>query len=195
MKSVATNGLIIIIILFSTCISCTRSVENTSNELTNNQLMLKGDSIAQSTFLAIRGALMNATEEGGIENAINYCKLVAIPITDSLSKFYDVEISRISDRNRNPINAATEEEVKLIDAYRTKKSSMGNLVLHEEGKKIFYKPIITQAFCLNCHGTLGKELSEANLKLIQVNYPDDKATGYAENEVRGLWRIAFESSK
>jgi hypothetical protein len=28
--------------------------------------------------------------------------------------------------------------------------------------------------------------------MLQELYPDDKAIGYGENEVRGIWSIAFE---
>jgi len=191
MKNPLKISVLLFLSILITFSCCKREADYTGQPATELNYLALGDSISAASFAAIRSALMGAIEQGGIENAINHCKLVAIPITDSLSKFYDVEISRISDRYRNPINAATEEEIKLIDVYRNDKSSIGNILLHEEGNKIFYKPIITQAFCLNCHGTLGKELTEANLKIIQSNYPDDKATGYTENEIRGLWKIVF----
>jgi hypothetical protein len=189
-ESLKINVLLLLAVLF-TFLSCKRDVATTEQVYADAHYLALGDSISAASFASIRAALLGAIEQGGLENAINHCKLVAIPITDSLSDFYGVKISRVTDRFRNPINAASEVETKLMDEYRSNKSSIGNMLLHEENQKIFYKPIITQAFCLNCHGTSGKELTEANLKLIQFNYPDDKATGYNENEVRGLWKIVF----
>jgi len=44
--------------------------------------------------------------------------------------------------------------------------------------------------CTQCHG------SEQSIKpevLASINnlYPEDKATGYSENEVRGMWKIVM----
>ena len=57
----------------------------------------------------------------------------------------------------------------------------------------FYYPIITNSMCLKCHGTPGKELESLTLSKILELYPKDKAIGYNENEVRGIWSIRFEN--
>lgn len=186
-----SSPVIFVLILFS----CRKNQQEAERLNADKAWMSLGDSITQSTFTAIRTALMKAIEDGGLENAIAYCNIAAIPITDSLSKQYGVQISRVSDRNRNPMNAASEEETRFIHVYRNKNNTIGDTLLHEDGKRIFYKPILTQAFCLSCHGTPGKELSTANLELIKQYYPDDLATGYTENEIRGLWKVVFTDHK
>ena len=45
--------------------------------------------------------------------------------------------------------------------------------------------------CLQCHGT-EKEVSPETYKAIKNLYPKDRALGYAENEVRGIWSIQFQ---
>jgi hypothetical protein len=57
----------------------------------------------------------------------------------------------------------------------------------EEGgfKSVRYlKPIITQAPCLSCHGP-AESISPEVKSIIDTNYPEDKATGYQINDLRG----------
>jgi hypothetical protein len=55
----------------------------------------------------------------------------------------------------------------------------------------FYYPIVTNSMCLSCHGT-EKDIAPEVAKRIIKFYPMDKATGYAENQVRGIWSITFK---
>ena len=43
--------------------------------------------------------------------------------------------------------------------------------------------------CLKCHG---KDIEPNVSALILKLYPNDLAVGYDENEVRGIWSIAFD---
>lgn len=43
--------------------------------------------------------------------------------------------------------------------------------------------------CLQCHGKL---MNPEVLKKIKELYPKDKAVGYSENEVRGIWSIDLD---
>ena len=63
-------------------------------------------------------------------------------------------------------------------------------VIDEEGVKNvrYMKPIILQAPCLGCHGPV--ENIEPEVKAILNNkYPDDKATGYQMDDLRGAVSI------
>jgi len=56
----------------------------------------------------------------------------------------------------------------------------------------YYKPILTAlSACLQCHGP-EEEINPETLQKIKTLYPNDKATGYSINELRGLWKIGFE---
>jgi hypothetical protein len=66
------------------------------------------------------------------------------------------------------------------------------IVENEHGIISFYAPITTNAICLQCHGKLNQQITAETLTMLQVLYPEDKAIGYGENEVRGIWSIAFE---
>ncbi|HAI81129.1 MAG TPA: hypothetical protein DCL65_08885, partial [Chryseobacterium sp.] len=113
----------------------------------------------------------------------------AIPLTDSISKKYDVRIKRVSDQYRNPNNAANPSELAVITTYKAMLAA---------GKKpegllkdgYYYSPIVTNAMCLQCHGTPGKDLAEKTHQKIKSLYPQDKATGYGVDELRGIFSIA-----
>jgi hypothetical protein len=52
-----------------------------------------------------------------------------------------------------------------------------------------YRPIVTHASCLACHGAADHLAPEVRAKLERL-FPDDKAKGYAANEWRGVLRVS-----
>lgn len=151
----------------------------------------KGKSIAQATQAALGKNLMQAISERGTAGAIEFCNIEAIPITDSLAKIHRARVKRVSDKNRNPDNAANEAELAYIENAKNQLAADQNIkpqLKEEDGKWVAYYPILTNAMCLQCHGNADQVNKEALAK-IQAHYPDDKALGYSENEVRGIWVI------
>lgn len=151
----------------------------------------KGKSIAQATQAALGKNLMQAISERGTAGAIEFCNIEAIPITDSLAKIHRARVKRVSDKNRNPDNAANEAELEYIENAKNQLAADQNIkpqLKEEDGKWVAYYPILTNAMCLQCHGNADQVNKEALAK-IQAHYPDDKALGYSENEVRGIWVI------
>ena len=59
----------------------------------------------------------------------------------------------------------------------------------------FFKPILLQAMCLNCHGSPGQDIQSPTLARIQQLYPDDRAVNFKEGDLRGVWHIIFKSPK
>lgn len=138
--------------------------------------------------------LMGTIQKKGTIEAMAFCNIQAIPLTDSMSVNYNATIKRVSDKNRNPNNKANAEELIYIAQF--KKDLAANKepkpVIVEKGDKVhFYYPIPTNAMCLQCHGTSDNIKPEVQMK-IKGLYPNDLATGYSENEVRGMWSIVFD---
>lgn len=160
------------------------------------------DTVVKKTFLALSTALKEAMKEGGVQNAVDYCHLEAIPLTDSMSTSLGVKVSRVTDRPRNPLNEATLAEKDLMKKYAATLSGNSAIALKTElitdkntGSITAYKPIIIKGLCLNCHGDVGGALAQQNYDFIQQKYPADKAINYKEGEVRGLWKVAFIESE
>ena len=50
------------------------------------------------------------------------------------------------------------------------------------------KALPTQGLCLNCHGSEDKMAPEVKARLSEL-YPNDKATGYSEGQIRGALTV------
>lgn len=48
--------------------------------------------------------------------------------------------------------------------------------------------------CLQCHGEAGTEIAPATLAVLQREYPDDRATGYGADELRGLFVVGMHKA-
>ncbi len=86
-------------------------------------------------------------------------------------------------------------EMELIGKYlqnRDRENPAEPTVLRDDRGFLFYAPIvITMPLCLNCHGRREADIQPEVLLAIQELYPDDMATGFAMNDLRGLFRISF----
>lgn len=181
---------------FILILACGGKEATTTTEKIDSTYVIRGNAISKISFETISGELQRALASGGIENALHYCNERAYPITDSLALVHKVSIKRVSNKNRNPRNKADNMEEYLIKGFGIDLNEGNDLspkVILKDDSIIFYKPIITQGLCLNCHGTPGKEITFSNDSLIQSLYPRDKAVGYQLNQIRGLWRIGFKN--
>ena len=149
---------------------------------------------AQATQGLLGKNLMPKIQQEGTVGAMAFCNIEAMPLTKSMSTKYNADIKRVSDKNRNPDNKANDEELKYIaefkkDASENEKSTP--VVISKGDKVHFYYPILTNTMCLQCHGKTDEIKPEVAMKIKSL-YPDDLATGYSENEVRGIWSIVFD---
>jgi hypothetical protein len=170
-----------------------------ANELANNSEGEKsyadiGLEFALSTKQVLGANLMGTIQREGVLAAVDFCNTAAYPLTDSMSQVHNATIKRISDKPRNEKNKATKEDLPYLNKYKSAVAhgkEFTPTVIEENNSVTFYHPIITNDKCLLCHGT--KENIEKNvLTAIQDRYPNDMATGYNANEVRGLWKISFD---
>lgn len=140
--------------------------------------------------------LVQAIGEKGTIGAIEFCSTRALEITDSVSVMNNAIITRVTDKPRNPKNTANEEELGYI-TYFKKLVAAGKdpkpIVKSEDGEVDFYYPITTNTMCLQCHGKPEEEIAQETLVTLKLLYPQDKAIGYQDNEVRGIWSINFET--
>ena len=149
---------------------------------------------ALSTKKVLGQNLMGTIQKKGTLEALSFCNIKAMPLTDSMATKYNALIKRVSDKPRNPNNKANSEELTYINQY--KKQVALNLEVNptiiEKGEKVqFYYPIITHTMCLQCHGDSKNIDPEVRRKTLSL-YPNDMAYDYTENEVRGIWSIAFD---
>ena len=152
---------------------------------------------ANSTQAVLGKNLMKAINEKGAEGALAFCNEKAYPLTDSIAQVLKASIKRVSDKPRNKNNLANGNEAAHIKAFKKTLSKGGQpkpVIMEINGKMVGHYAIITNKMCLQCHGTINKEILPQTYSRINTLYPDDKATGYAENQVRGLWVIEMEKN-
>lgn len=152
----------------------------------------KGLNIVNSTKSLLVTNLMKAMAAYGTAGAVEFCNVHAIPLTDSMATVHDAKIRRVSDRPRNPANQANETELAYINMLKIKEEKQETLppsILIVDGKMTGYYPIQTARMCIQCHGTLGTDILPETAERLHLLYPQDKATGYGENQLRGLFVV------
>lgn len=156
-----------------------------------------GKEITDTVGKTLKSNLVKAMQSGGPMNAVQFCNAKAMELTDVYSKKYNTDVKRISDKNRNPQNAASEVEVLVIEDFKRMLENgeplSPKVAIDLDGKKNYYAPIFTGGVCLTCHGN-PKNMQPELLAAIDNLYPADKAKGYAVDELRGIWSIKFKNS-
>jgi hypothetical protein len=145
---------------------------------------------ATAALLPFKQQLMQALQGGmqqGVENAIDVCRLEAPAIAAAVSG-EGIEIGRSSHRLRNPANAPTDWQQQAIDHYLGSEDREAMVIELGNSRVGYAEPIITAPMCLACHGS---ELSGEVTQALSVHYPDDQATGFAADDLRGIFWVSL----
>jgi hypothetical protein len=190
---------VLALLTFWTILSCQETATPAEEETTPdpNQLLLdKGQEITAATFTALGGQLQKALKEGGVQHAIEYCNVKALPITDSLSHLHNALVRRVSFKARNPVNLPSPREIEIMQSYQQtiQAGETPAPVLQDlsADRVAYYAPIIVQDLCLKCHGEVGTDIAEADYSVIKEYYPKDKAVGFHAGDLRGIWSIQLK---
>ena len=168
--------------------------KNANTDIDDMYFMEKGKMYAQSTQKVLGKNLMSNIQKNGVVAAVEFCNEKAYSLTDSMAIIHNAKIRRVTDKPRNLENQANEKELEYIEYFKSKinnKEFYEPILTTENGITNFYSPIITNTMCLNCHGTPISNIDPKVMQIINDKYPYDKAIGYKENDVRGLWSITF----
>lgn len=183
---------LLMVLLFLVMAAC----DNSLNEKEKQEYTNKGNEIAQASFKALSEKLTEQMKMGGPVQAIPFCNVEAIPLTQQLSEEFNVTIKRTSDKLRNQENKPTKRELEIINNYNkliSEKQEITPIVeVDSNNNKHYYAPIILKANCLACHGKVEEFVSVKTDSIIKSLYPSDKAIGYNEGDLRGVWSITFE---
>jgi hypothetical protein len=145
-------------------------------------------------LLAVLTAEMAA---GGPEGAILVCRDKAPQLARAAAEESGWMVRRVSLRNRNPRavpdaweRAALEDFDRRSAAGENPKAMEKAELVDEGGKKSYryLKALPTAGLCLACHGDPAA-MTPAVRQVLGKLYPDDKAVGYSENQVRGAITI------
>lgn len=188
-----------IILLLVGCGS--KTDDQTQTEPTNDQtaqvdseeamLRTASQAIVKKFGSSLKSELVSAMSDGGPSNAVNVCEIKAPEIADQYSQNGFV-IKRVSDKNRNIDNAASDHEkeilAKFADAQNSPKYFDETIEGDSASSYYYYQPIRVNKLCLNCHGTSDKIDSKVKMAL-RDKYPDDMAVDYQDGDLRGMFVV------
>ena len=156
-----------------------------------------GATAAKAAIKELAGALQTelkgAMQAGGPVAAIGVCNTRAIPLTEKAATNHDMVLSRVSLKNRNPDNMPNNWQAAVLEDFEQQRSAgkdvtaltWSETVSTGDGREFrFMKAIPTAKICLQCHGA--KLVPEVGAILSQL-YPEDRATGFAEGDIRGAF--------
>ena len=143
----------------------------------------------------LKAELTSAMQAGGPINAIEVCNARAPAIAAAISLENGMSLARVSLRNRNPENAPNEWQAAVLREFEARLEAgedVGALtwqdVAEADGQREFrfMKAIPTAPLCLGCHGdSVAPPVAEKIAEL----YPNDKATGFREGDIRGAFVV------
>lgn len=186
--------------LLLSCCKPEKSESEVTHSLTPAQedaCLSKSNRAVQSLMEKLTNQLKVALKTGGPENAIIVCQQVAQPLTSSTNTdFEGLTISRTALKFRNLQNAPDEVDQGVLEKWQALSDRNEALPGYEliplgQDRALFYKPILTQAICLRCHGS-AESFSPELISLLDQHYPDDQARGYEEGDLRGAFRVMID---
>ncbi len=154
-----------------------------ANEELSNQARQKIQSVAGALKSTLKKSI---TEQGPVE-AIGACHLVAQKISANTGDHW--QVSRTSLKVRNSINKPMPWVAQVLMDFERRKNNGEKLdqMSHQEirnGRYYFIKAIPAKGLCLTCHGTSVN--AGVSAKLAEL-YPDDKAIGFKQGDLRGAF--------
>lgn len=160
----------------------------------------QGQEIADKAQKQLFQNLKEAIEKAGVQEAIQFCHIQALPLTDSAALPYQASLKRTSLQFRNPKNAPTELEEQLLEAYQY--NAEQSLPMEPNVQRIgqqyllYTQPIVIKSeLCLQCHGEPQKDIAPQTLQVLDSLYPQDKARAYQLGDFRGIWSIKLSKKE
>lgn len=143
----------------------------------------------------LKNELSAAMQAGGPVQAIEVCNTKAPAIAREITLQQGMNVARVSQRNRNPGNAPNDWQAEVLADFQAQLAAGADpatlawqdIAATDAGREFrFMKAIPTQPMCLACHGeTLAPPVAARLAEL----YPDDKATGFREGDLRGAFVV------
>lgn len=139
----------------------------------------------------LQAALLEGLSQGPDE-AIGVCRQKAPEIVKSLEKD-GVRMGRTSHRLRNPDNAAPRwVEPILADYVKDPGRAAPRKVALPAGRYGYTEPIFVKSVCLTCHGeSIAPEIQQR----LDQHYPGDRAVGFREGDLRGVFWVEYPTHK
>lgn len=132
--------------------------------------------------------LKSELERGGPVLAVAVCRDSAQIMTADVAEQWGIQVGRTSHRLRNPGNAPRPWAAAYVAAVDSgaRASQVKSILVDLDDRVGVLQPIPTAALCVQCHGA-PDSLSIDMKRILAESYPQDRATGFAEGDLRGFF--------
>ena len=155
--------------------------------LTQETEPARGAELLAPMKMGLKQALMAGMQKGPL-NASSVCKDQAPAIADALS-VKGIQMGRTSHRLRNPANSAPDWVDVALRAYLDENTDRAPRVVPlADDREGYVEPITIQPLCLACHGEI---LAPEVAAQIKEAYPNDEATGFEIDDLRGVFWVEY----
>lgn len=167
--------------------------------VTEPEATARGREVSKALAEKLMTQLTAALEAGGPAEAVRVCRTIAHPVTEGeADPAVGIRVRRTAPRVRNPDNApdAWDREVLArLQELRDSGKPFPEEVVSKDGDGFrYYKPLATKPLCLQCHGAR-ETFDTALVERLTDLYPEDKAFGFAEGDLRGVIRVDIQPSE
>lgn len=154
--------------------------------------------VTQTMVQQLGAVMMQKMQTEGPVGAVDACSVDALKIAGELSRKTGWQVKRVGTKVRNPLIGMPDAwEQKVLSAFEKRRANGESLqtmaygeMLKDAGGRYFryMKAIEVKPQCLGCHGA-DDMISDDVSKVLEMRYPNDKATGYQAGELRGAVSI------
>lgn len=141
----------------------------------------------------LKTALVAKMQAEGPVAAVDFCHEEAPKIAASVGAEHGVKVGRTAVRHRSPANAPSAWQEAVLSRFmeEAKNHPAGSLAWNSREGATYRQArgIATEAPCLTCHGS---NIAEPVRAAIAAAYPGDRATGFAEGDLRGMFWVEID---
>ncbi len=157
--------------------------------------MKRGETVSRGVQAALVRRLTTAIPSEGLVEAGRYCQQANLPGADSLGKAYQADIRRYRLRGELDKKDLSDKAFQVLDAYRYSAEQNQSIDpgVQGEGQFMLYSAPVTlnNAVCLQCHGQVGADVSEANYRALSARYRLDSLVNYRTGQPIAVWLLRF----
>ena len=127
--------------------------------------------------------------QGGPALAFGACHIDTAELTHRIGRAEGIAAGMTSDRLRDPTNKPRGWAADLVAAHTGKQIRDVKGFAVDLGDRIgVLRPMAQTKSCLSCHGPVA-DLPPTVRHLIAERYPNDRATGFTEGQIRGWFWV------
>jgi hypothetical protein len=153
------------------------------------EVISRADLIIVTMHDALLHELRDGLARGGPRSAFASCHTNATAVSWRVAHREGIATGRTSDRLRNPTNAPRPWAAPLVKTNAGRRARDVDGFAVDLGTRVgVLRPIVLQPMCTACHGP-GDRISTEVKQLIADRYPEDRATGFNNGEIRGWYWV------